>query len=261
MVDLVVTCGDSFACGSGLEFEDCFEKSFGGLAADYLDVPQHVLARSGCCNFAIWLQIKHAVKQWGGSLKTPLVIISVTHYARTVWFKPGQMPSHGNQATLENLNYEDYSPYNHVPDEKYRRPIPVATNHSMQSETLSNLDTFFDKRVKASWPQFNNHEPAPRLRVLRDWVADFFSPGIKQEYDNGVLLQGHLLLKKHNIPHIFMTTQLDLLNLLPEENVAKVDWGHWSNLYPDKHGSGHCDYQGHVEAFNIIKHSIDLQVK
>ena len=27
MVDLLVTCGDSFACGSGLEDEDCFEKS------------------------------------------------------------------------------------------------------------------------------------------------------------------------------------------------------------------------------------------
>ena len=26
MVDLLVTCGDSFACGSGLEDEDCFEK-------------------------------------------------------------------------------------------------------------------------------------------------------------------------------------------------------------------------------------------
>ena len=33
MVDLLVTCGDSFACGSGLEDEDCFEKSYAGLTA------------------------------------------------------------------------------------------------------------------------------------------------------------------------------------------------------------------------------------
>jgi hypothetical protein len=259
MVDFVATCGDSFACGSGLLDSECFEKSFGGLAADHLGVPQRVIARAGCCNFTIWLQIKHVVNEWAKG-KKPFVIVSMTNSARTVWYKPFSQPAPGTQPTIEHLNYEDYSPYDVHTAEHFRRPIPVATNHIMQSETLSNLDTFFDQKIKATWPQFDRHEPNARLKTLRDWVADFFSFEIKQEYDNGILLQGHLLLKKHNIPHVFMGWQPDLQNLMDENNYAPVDWGHWSRHHPDPKGTGHCDKRGHEEVFKIIQPKIDAQL-
>ena len=38
MIDLLVTCGDSFACGSGLEDEDAFERSYAGLTAKAIGV-------------------------------------------------------------------------------------------------------------------------------------------------------------------------------------------------------------------------------
>ena len=108
--------------------------------------------------------------------------------------------------------------------------------------------------------QFDNIEPTSRLKVLRNWVAEFFNFDIKQEYDNGILLQGHLLLKKHNIPHVFMAWQPDLENLLPEYNYAAVDWGYWSKTYPDTKNTGHCDKKGHEKVFEIIKPKIEAQL-
>lgn len=258
MVDFVATCGDSFACGSGLLDSECFEKSFGGLAANHLGVEQRVIARSGCCNFTIWLQIKHVVNEWAQG-KKPVVIISATNAARTIWYKPGMEPA-GGPPSITHLNYENYAPYHEHTAEHFRRPIPVDTDNIMQSETLSNIDVFLGSAAGAKWHQFDNIEPTSRLKVLRNWVADFFNFDIKQEYDNGVLLQGHLLLKKHNIPHVFMAWQPDLENLLPEHNYAAIDWGHWSRTYPDSRGTGHCDVRGHEEVFKIIQPKIDAQL-
>lgn len=259
MVDFIATCGDSFACGSGLQDFESFEKSFGGLAAEYLGVEQRVIARSGCCNFSIWLQVKHVVNEWALG-KTPFVIVSITNAARTVWFKPGKEPPAGTQPTIKHLNYEDYAPYHDHTPKHFRRPIPVETNNIMQSETLHNLDSFSDQKVKATWVQFDRHEPNARIELLRKWVADFFNFEIKQEYDNGILLQAHMLLKKNNIPHVFMGWQPDLQNLMDEVNYVPVDWGHWSKYHPDPKGTGHCDKVGHAEVFKLIKPSIEAQI-
>lgn len=259
MRNLIITCGDSFSNGSGLPDHDCFEKSFGGLTAEYKGVEQKVLGRSGCCNFTIWLQVKHAVERMTVGNYKPFVIISMTNAARTVWFKPGQDKPMGTEPTIEHLNYEDYPPYDRYTPAEFRRPIPVTTDNSMQSETLQNLDSFFDRDVKAHWAQFERHEPDARLRVLQNWVADFFSFDIKNEYDIGILTSAHLLMKTNNIPHVFMGHQPDFERLLPEVNYANVDWGYFSREYPDKRNTGHCDYEGHRQVFEIIKPKVDAQ--
>ena len=82
MVNKLVTCGDSFACGSGLDNVDAFEKSYAGLTAKEIGVEQKVLARPGCCNFIIWLQIKYAVH----NINNPFVLITMTNAARTTWY-------------------------------------------------------------------------------------------------------------------------------------------------------------------------------
>lgn len=256
--NLLVTCGDSFSCGSGLAHADCFEKSYAGLMAEYKNVPQLVLGRAGCCNFTIWLQIKHATDRVTANHK-PFILITMTNAARTVWFKPGQQKPMGTAPNIRHLNYKDYPPYDIHTPELWRRDVPVDTDHSMQSETLSNLDTFFDKDVKASWPQFENHEPNARLRILRDWVGDFFSFDIKNEYDLGILLMGHLLMKANNIPHLFMGHQPDFAKLVPEENYENIDWGWFSQRYPDPKGTGHCDYTGHQLVFEKLKEKVDAQ--
>ena len=254
--DLLVTCGDSFACGSGLEDEDAFEKSYAGLTAKDIGVDQKVLARSGCCNYTIWLQIKWAVENLTKSNK-PFVLITMTNAARTVWYKQNQ-PSNVSP-TIEHLNYQDYPPYDTHTNRTVRRPIPVDTDNTMQSETLTNLDSFFDSSIKATWPQMK-HEPEARIKVLRDWVADFFNFEIKNDYDNGILAQGHLLLKKHNIPHLFMGWQPEFGDLLPEENYVAVDWGYWSQNYPDDKGTGHCNYQGNYYVYREVINKVKAQV-
>ena len=50
-----------------------------------------------------------------------------------------------------------------------------------------------------------------------------------------------------------MGWQPDLQNLLPNENYVGVDWGWWSQRYPDPQGTGHCDEHGHREVFKQIK--------
>ena len=241
MIDLLVTCGDSFACGSGLEDEDAFERSYAGLTAKAIGVEQKVLARPGCCNFIIWLQIKYAVEKIAQT-NNPFVLITMTNAARASWYKP--LVEKG-EPSLEYLNYQDYPPYDTHTRKNLRRPIPVETDNTLQSETLQNLDTFFEQgRNRGTWFQFH-HEPEQRLRILRDWVAEFFDMQQKNQYDNGIMSMGHLLLKKNNIPHLFMGWQPEFENLLPEENYKAVDWGYWSKNYPDDKGTGHCDYTGH----------------
>ena len=122
MVDLLVTCGDSFACGSGLEDEDCFEKSYAGLTASKIGVPQKVLARPGCCNYIIWLQIKYAVENIAKTQK-PFVLITMTNAARTTWFKPFNNKSEGTEPSIEYLNYQDYPPYDTHTRKTLRRSI------------------------------------------------------------------------------------------------------------------------------------------
>ena len=101
MIDLLVTCGDSFACGSGLEDEDAFERSYAGLTAKAIGVEQKVLARPGCCNFIIWLQIKYAVEKIAQT-NNPFVLITMTNAARASWYKP--LVEKG-EPSLEYLNY------------------------------------------------------------------------------------------------------------------------------------------------------------
>jgi hypothetical protein len=257
-VDLLVTCGDSFACGSGLPDEDAFEKSYAGLTAKDIGVEQKVLARPGCCNYIIFLQIKWAVENLTQANK-PFVLITMTNAARTAWYKPFQNKRSGVPPSIEHLNYQDYPPYDTHTNRTMRRPIPVQTDNSLQSETLTNLDTFLDEGAVASWIQFS-HEPQARIKVLRDWVADFFNFEIKNDYDNGILAQGHLLLKKHNIPHLFMGWQPQFGDLLPEENYVAVDWGYWSQNYPDDRGTGHCDYRGHDLVYKEIIKKVKAQV-
>lgn len=259
MVDFIATCGDSFACGMGLQEFECFEKSFGGLAAEHLGVEQRVIARSGCCNYTIWLQVKHVVEEWAVG-KNPFVILTMTNAARTSWYKQGKEPKIGTTPTIKHLNYEDYAPYHSHTREHFRRPIPVETNNIMQSETLHNLESFADQKVKANWWQFDRHEPDARIDLLRRWVADFFNFDIKNDYDNAIILKAHILLKKHNIPHVFMGWQPDLQNLMDDVNYVPVDWGYYSNRYPDSKGTGHCDRKGHQEVFELIKPSIEAQL-
>ena len=256
-VDLLVTCGDSFACGSGLNDEDAFERSYAGLTAKDIGVEQKVLARSGCCNYTIWLQVKWAVQNLTKDYK-PFVLVTMTNAARQVWYKEGQQKAEGVYPSIEHLNYKDYWPYDKLRNTTRQREIPVETDNSLQSETMNNLDTWGNENT-AWWPQFSQ-EPDARIRILKDYIASFFNFQMKQEYDNGILLQGHLLLKKHNIPHLFMGWQPEFGTLIPDVNYMAVDWGYWSQTYPDDKGTGHTNYQGHNLVYREIIKKVKAQV-
>ena len=69
-----------------------------------------------------------------------------------------------------------------------------------------------------------------------------------------------LLLKKHNIPHLFMGWQPNFAELVSEKNYMAVDWGYWSQNYPDDKGTGHCDYQGHQYVYLEIIKKVKAQI-
>lgn len=138
MIDTVAVCGDSFGVGSGLPLETCYENSFGGIVAKKLNLPLKVYARSGCCNYVIYLQVKKIIEQFHKLQHKPLVLITFTHHSRIVFpFDSTKLTTH---VDLSNVEYKSYAPYS-----KYSTPtrpveFELSATPNLTSETISNLN-------------------------------------------------------------------------------------------------------------------------
>jgi hypothetical protein len=250
MVTDVIVCGDSFGCGSGIDPETCFEQSFGSLVAAKYNLPYKIYARSGCCNYIILLQVQKVIEDYRRQRdKIPLVLITTTHHSRFVI--PTDHAGTGyNNYTLEDVDYTLYEPY-HV-NSDYRREIPFTTKGKPKliSETISNFNYYYEGNANNLEYLFSNVKN--KLSAIDTYYKEIYDDSIKQTYDAGLILQMHHLLKEANFPHIIMSANTHQERFIDQKNYLNNNWGIYSQKYPDKYRSGHCDERGHREVADAI---------
>lgn len=251
MVNEIVVCGDSFACGIGIPFKYCFEKSFGGVLAEHYNVPHTVYARSGCCNYVIYLQVKKVIEDYRHK-KTPLVIISTTNHSRSVFPTDNTDNSTYVDYKLEDVEYTLHEPYSGM-EYQYRRSLPFVPNPKpkLASETVSNVLYYLGGSAPNLSYLFSNLKN--KLSAIKVFYEELYDDSIKQNYDSGIILLMHKLLEENNIPHIILSSNDHHDRFIDPKNYMHNDWGHYVRKYPDNLGSGHCDERGHSEvAYNLI---------
>lgn len=252
MVKQVVVCGDSFACGSGMEASHCFEKSFGALVADELNVPYKIYARGGCCNYVIYLQVKQAIEDFGGKEK-PLVLISTTHHSRFT-FPSDHVTNAYNNYTLADVEYHLHEPYSvHCGLDRREIPFTPSKEPKLISETLSNF--FHYQSGEGPNLKYLFKDLDAKLAAIKTFYAELYDDSIKQTNDSGLILMMHMMLKDAGFPHVIMTPNNHSDRFIDKKNYLQNDWGVYSRKYPDPRNSGHCDERGHIQvADKIIKH-------
>lgn len=250
MVKEIVVCGDSFGCGSGIPLEYCFEESFGGQVADHFNVPLNVYARSGCCNYVIYLQVKQVIEDYRAKEK-PFVLISTTNHSRFTF--PVDTTLGYVNYTLADVDYDSYTPYSeHTGPGRRPKPLENFNKPKLISETVSNILYFLEQNPGNLAPLF--HSIKEKLKTVELYFRDLYDDEIKQVNDTGLILLMHYELKEAGIPHLIMTPSEHRDRFIDKENFFYNNWGYYSQKYPDLYGSGHCTEAGHTEvAKKIIK--------
>lgn len=251
MVNSIAVCGDSFGCGSGLDNDICYEKSFGGLVASHFNLPLKVYARSGCCNFVIYLQAKKIIDQFEHNKIKPFVLITTTHHSRFVM--PMQIVGEYRKYDLSDVDYLRYHPYSQK-NNTTPRPLEfeLADTPKLMSETISNFIWYAEKGALNLEYLFNGI--LDKVDAVKTYFAEIYDDNIKQEYDSALILKMHLELKEAGIPHLIMDSNRYHSRLIDTNNYFYNDWGVQSRKYPDKFKSGHCDERGHrAVALDLIK--------
>ena len=259
MVESIVVCGDSFATGVGISPERCYEDFFGGLVAKEFNLPLRVFARSGCCNFTIYLQVKKVIEQYQHSEIKPLVLISVTYHER--YLIPIVDNLKREDLDLKNIQYMDYEPYSEISKPRRKLEFELADKPKFISQTLTNIDLYLNGKPSGAVTKSFDVVLRSKYNSLMNFITDVDNEKIKYEHDNAMITKAHLLLLNNNIPHIIMSTHNDLYRHLKQENVAIVDWGNLCQRFPDNLGTGHCDENGHKEVFDILKPKVEELLK
>lgn len=256
MVNCIAVCGDSFATGAGLNPEIAFEKSFGGLVAEELDLPLKVYARSGCCNYTIYLQVKKILEQKKEEVHNPLVLITLTNHNRL--FMPiGHDFNHSEIPDLSMVDYRSYHPYS-LRYSNPLRPLHFRTNAArFCSETVSNIDLAVVGKMPGTYEFMNLIKE--KTESVKSYIVDLYHSGAKEEQDAALAALMHLQLKKSHTPHIIMGQSRARFDFIDQRNFADNNWGELIQLYPDEYDSMHCNEEGHrVVKENIIKQCRDL---
>lgn len=243
MIDCVAVCGDSFGCGEGLDPRSCFEESFGGLIAKKLGLPLKVYARSGCCNFTIYLQVKKIIDQFNHKEHRPLVLVTLTNHSRLIF--PIDSTRLSTNCDISNVDYLSYVPYS--PTSEKVRPLMFepAVPPNLLSETISNMnlclagnnlgyDQRFSKMIDRKW------------KAIKTYFEELYDDTIKREYDESLAILMHLLLREAGLPHVIMGFGRYNFRHIPDPNFVEIHWGEICQAHPDAVGSGHCDENGHL---------------
>ena len=256
MIDCIAVCGDSFGTGVGLPFDRRYEDLFGGLASSEYNLPLRVFARSGCCNMTIYLQVKKVIEQYQGREEKPLVLLSVTYHER--YLIPIVDKIGYDDVDLKYINYIDYDPYSDFSDPRRKLEFEIADKPKFVSETLTNIALHLSGKPSGAGNRVFEPLPLEKYKKLMDYVVNIDNERVKFEYDNAIITKAHLLMKREDIPHIIMATHDDHYLHIDQKNVAIVNWGDLCRKYPDDMGTGHCDKNGHEEAFKILKPKIEF---
>jgi hypothetical protein len=255
----IVICGDSYSIGIGCQ--DLINEPYGSLLGKEYDENVINLAKGSSTNLSIFLQVKYVVE----NIKDiDFVCIGVTSFNRTEWFPENTDKRDWNLYNTD-VNYHQYPPYgqdtNHqilehpmVNDKRY--------NGEMFTENFYGIVDYVDnimtgKRSAGNYfAKFKNERPE-RMQLLRDYYAEIFDDRIQRQYDIGVIVMAHLLLKKRNIKHLILTYDNDFTFYVPDENLCNVDWGKLSLEYPDDLGTLHTSYIGQEIVYKSIKEKLE----
>lgn len=258
MLTHLAVCGDSFGTGEGLPDDVRYEKSFGGAVADRFNLPLKVYARSGCCNFTIYLQVKKIVEQAAVNRQyKPFVLITTTFHERMII--PLDDGFRYTKPDLSNVEYLSYSPY-WAPPDWIKRPLEFNIKEArLVSETVSNFQHFRTgghRHLSKLFAKLSDE----KFKAIEEYYLHLFDTGIKKEQDDALFVTMHVMLKKANIPHAFMGAFLPAI--IDKENCVKFNWGEFTQAYPDSQGSGHCNEEGnrlagekiidHINTYNLI---------
>lgn len=243
MVTHLAVCGDSFGVGAGLPDDRCFEDSFGGVVAEHFKLPLKVYARSGCCNFTIYLQVKKIIDQVirsGGTYK-PFVLITSTYHERLIF--PLDDGTKYTTPDLRDVEYMSYIPYhnNKVNDVFRELEFHASSSPRLITETISNITHYQQGKapgIARLFEKVNRH----KFEAIAGYYTELYDSGIKRDYDEALYASIQYQLKKHNIP--FLVTGFFHNTFDGDPNFMRNEWGYYTQRYPDTQGSGHCNEEG-----------------
>jgi hypothetical protein len=249
----LVICGDSFSIGIGCH--DLKTEPYGSLLAKQLGLNLINLAKGSSTNLSISLQVQHAIEHIND---IELLIVGNTCYHRTEWFP--ENAGEYRQANNLNVNYHQYPPYGEG-TYPYLIDNPMHQYPNYTGEMLTEnwygvidyVDNWLDKGKGSStyFSKFKN-ERDERMRLLKQYYLEFFDSRIQRQYDIGVIVKSHVLLKNKNIKHLVLTNDTEFNSYLPQKNLVDINWGELSLKYPDDLKSLHTSYEGHIEVYNTI---------
>lgn len=252
MVTHIATCGDSFGVGCGLPDETSYEQSFAGVVASAFNLPQKVYARSGCCNFTIFLQVKKILEQMQNDpTYKPFVLITVTFHERLIF--PLDDGFTYKKPDLSDVEYMSYIPYFNDPEELKRKPeFNPNPEPRLFTETVSNIQYYGAGKAPGIANLFKKVN-SNKFEAIKHYFLELFDTGVKKDQDDALYAYMHLMLKKANVPHLLIG--LHLPKEIEPENRLNFSWGDYTQKYPDDRGSGHCSAVGNrLVGDEIIKH-------
>jgi hypothetical protein len=255
MINRIATCGDSFGCGLGLPDATTFEDSFAGIVAKHFNLPQEVYARSGCCNFTIYLQVKKIIERMSYDAEyKPFVLITTTFHERLIF--PLDEGWKHKIPDLADVEYTSYVPYNANTNPKRKLPFAVNPDSRLITETISNINHVFTGADSSILKKVEK----TKFDAIINYYTEIFDTGVKKEYDEALFVVMSNLLTHYNVPHLIGGHNLPFL--IPEKNRIENNWGYYTSRWPDNRGSGHCNEEGnrlvgeewikHIEKYKLI---------
>ena len=222
----LVVCGDSFSIGIGCH--DLKNEPYGALLAKELDKDVINYSKGSSTNLSILLQVKYAIEK---NPDIDLICIGVTSYNRVDWFPENITPVH-NHLHLSNVNYHQYPPYgkdtypylleNPMKDDPQYNGQMLTENYYGVVDYVDNVLT--QKRGAGDYFLKFKKERPERMKLLRNFYAEIFDDQIQRQYDMGLMVMAHNLLKKKGINHLILTSDAEFTTYISKENLVNVDW-------------------------------------
>jgi hypothetical protein len=256
----LIICGDSFSIGIGCH--DLNNEPYGSLLAKKLGMNLINLAKGSSTNLSISLQVKHAVDNISD---IGLLIVANTCYHRTEWFP--ENAKENSEVNNLNVNYHQYPPYGEgtypyifdhpmIDDPRYTGEILTENWYGVIDYVENILDKNNNVNNSTYFKKFKNERPE-KMRLLKDYYYEFFDSRIQRQYDMGVIVKSHALLKNKNIKHYILTHDHEFPLYVPTENLVHVDWGKLSLKYPDDLKTLHTSYLGQIEVYESIMKKLE----
>ena len=189
-----MVCGCSFSAPS--HKPEYAGTAWGEILAKKLGWDVQILARQGCSNGGIRIQIDEVLRQ-----KPTFAIIVPTNYDRieipvqqdkfnfsskSIWQKLQEFTQHKN-----NPNLIGYDPAAGIDNINYSK-----NNYRMISETIHSLST--------DWPHYYRKEsiPVSTQNAMKEYVNNLYDPNWKHQIDKWIIRDGLVQLKYSNIPFL-----------------------------------------------------------